>query len=111
MSPNGRWIAYTRRARRAAQHPDGACPAPNGAIDERDGGSHPVWSPDGTRVYFDRDGALFGVDLSFPRVRAQGLEPVELPIRGFQQGYRRRQFDLLPDGKQFLMLFPLGSRS
>jgi hypothetical protein len=34
--------------------------------------------------------------------------PVGLPITGFIQGPLRRQYDLMPDGKQFLMLFPSG---
>jgi len=33
-------------------------------------------------------------------------EPVALPISGFQQTEMRRQYDLMPDGKGFLMLFP-----
>ncbi len=112
VSPNGRWIAYA--SNEGGPHNIWMEPLPRTGQRHRltrDGGSHPVWSPDGTRVYFDRDGALFGVDLSFAAAGPKASEPVELPIRGFQQGYRRRQFDLLPDGKQFLMLFPLGSRS
>jgi hypothetical protein len=41
-------------------------------------------------------------DLSAP------VEPTPLPIRGFVQGEYRRQFDLMPDGRRFLMLFPVG---
>ena len=75
------------------------------------GGSHPLWSPGGERLYFDRDAHLYSLDIKFTEAGPQGSEPKELPISGFQQGYRRRQFDLMPDGKQFLMLFPRGSRS
>ena len=32
--------------------------------------------------------------------------PVPLPIGGFIQGEARRQYDMTPDGKQFLMMFP-----
>jgi hypothetical protein len=34
-----------------------------------------------------------------------------MPITGFVQpsGTYRRQFDITPDGKQFLMMFPLSS--
>jgi hypothetical protein len=32
-------------------------------------------------------------------------EPVPFPIKGFAQGEYRRQFDLMPNGQQFVMLF------
>jgi hypothetical protein len=31
-------------------------------------------------------------------------EPRPLPIKGFAQAEYRRQFDLMPDGRQFLVL-------
>jgi hypothetical protein len=34
-------------------------------------------------------------------------EPTPLPIKGFAQAEYRRQFDLMPDGRQFLVLFPI----
>jgi len=34
-------------------------------------------------------------------------DPVALPIKGFAQGEYRRQFDLMPNGRQFVMLFPI----
>jgi hypothetical protein len=34
-------------------------------------------------------------------------EPTPLPIKGFAQAEYRRQFDLMPDGHQFLVLFPV----
>ena len=68
----------------------------------RDGGSHPLWAPDGQSVYFDRGQQLF-------RLKVTAREPVPLPIKGFQQAEYRRQFDLMPNGRQFLMLFPVKS--
>jgi hypothetical protein len=49
---------------------------------------------------------MFRLDLT-PGETPRAGEPVELPISGFQQGERRRQFDITPDGKSFLMLFPV----
>jgi hypothetical protein len=34
-------------------------------------------------------------------------EPTPLPITGFAQAEYRRQFDLMPGGRQFLVLFPI----
>jgi hypothetical protein len=33
-------------------------------------------------------------------------DPVRIPISGFIQDPARRQYDITPDGKQFLMKFP-----
>ncbi len=33
-------------------------------------------------------------------------DPAPLPIQGFEQRDLRRQYDLTPDGKGFVMLFP-----
>ena len=72
----------------------------------RDGGSHPMWAPDGRSLYFDRDHQLFRLALNRNDMSSR-VEPVPLPIKGFAQAEYRRQFDLLPDGRQFLLLFPI----
>ena len=119
VSPDGRWIAYA--SNEAGRHdiwleplvttpPRAGTAEPTRHRLTTSGGSHPVWAPDGTHLYFDRDGELWSLALTFTDKGPRAEAPVALPIRGFQQGYRRRQFDLLPDGKQFLMLFPRGYR-
>jgi eukaryotic-like serine/threonine-protein kinase len=73
----------------------------------RQGGANPQWSPDGTKLYYDQGGRLYSINVSLEdqAPRAAG-EPVALPIAGFVQTGVRRQYDLMPDGKGFLMLFP-----
>ena len=57
------------------------------------GGEHPVWSPDGREIYFDRDNRLFSVTVKTgPTVT--GGDAMSLPITGFVQGAGRRQFDI-----------------
>ena len=34
-------------------------------------------------------------------------QPSPLPIEGFAQAEYRRQFDLMPDGRRFLVLLPM----
>lgn len=115
ISPDGRWIAYS--SNETGVHEVWAEPLP--ATGERirvthEGASHPVWARDGRSLFFDRGGTLFRVPFDVvvkavgegePNREVKVGEPRALPISGFQQGYRRRQFDLMPDGAHFLMLF------
>ncbi len=108
VSRDGRWIAYA--SNETGRYEVWAEPLPqNGKRVQltREGGAHPVWAPDGSALYYDQGGRMHRLD-----VRAQGGElrageAVPLPITGFQQGPLRRQFDLTPDGRSFVMLFPV----
>ena len=62
--------------------------------------------PDGRSLYFDRDHQMFQLAVNVSDPSSIG-EPVALPIKGFVQAEYRRQFDLMPNGRQFLMLFPV----
>ena len=72
----------------------------------RDGGSHPLWAPDGQTLYFDRDHQMFRLTVNTQDMASIG-DATPLPITGFAQAEYRRQFDLMPDGRQFLVLFPM----
>lgn len=71
-----------------------------------EGGGHPLWSRDGRTIYFDRDARMFRIGFDPATGRASGMAEA-LPVAGFVQGEYRRQFELMPDGQRFLMLFPL----
>lgn len=106
VSRDGRWIAYA--SNETGRHEVWAEPLPqNGKRFQltRQGGAHPVWAPDGSAIFFDQGGRMFRLDLLTEAGELRAGEPVQLPVTGFQQGPLRRQFDLLPDGKSFLMLF------
>jgi Tol biopolymer transport system component len=105
-SPDGRWMAYA--SNETGRYEVWLEPLPRtGARYQltRDGGSHPLWLPDGRSLYFDRDHQLFklAVNLKDP---SSAWTPVALPIKGFVQAEYRRQFDLMPNGRQFLALVP-----
>jgi hypothetical protein len=76
----------------------------------REGGSHPLWAPDGRSLYFDRDHQMFRLALNTRDMTAIG-EPTPLPIKGFAQAEYRRQFELMPDGRQLLVLIPIAASS
>lgn len=104
VSPDGQWLAY-------ASNETGrfevwvallADPDERFRVTEQ-GGGHPLWSPDGNTLYFDRGNRLYAVEIErrdTPRIG----EPVALPIAGFEQGEARRRFDLAPNGRQFLLV-------
>ena len=106
LSPDGRWIAYVSAESGRLEVYVRPFPAGTPAVQvSHNGGGHPLWSPDQKELYFDNNGRMFAVSINtVPTFTAAA--PRELPIQGFVQGPLRRQYDLTPDGKQFLMLFP-----
>ena len=109
ISPDGKWIAYS--SNETGRQEIWAEPLPQTGKRlqlTKDGGRHPLWSPDGQKLYFDQGGNMYRLDLTLAADTLQFGAPVTLPISGFQQGDLRRQFDLMPDGNAFLMMFALG---
>jgi eukaryotic-like serine/threonine-protein kinase len=107
VSPDGRWLAYV--SNETGRLEVWLEPLPRTGERHRltrRGGEHPLWSPDGETLYFDRDHRLYrvGVDLDG---RFEAGAPEALPITGFEQGEYRRQYDLMPDGRRFLMMYPI----
>lgn len=109
ISPDGRWIAYSSNETGRQEVWVEPLPPQAGKRYQmtKTGGRHPLWAPDGKTIFFDQDGQMFGVAVDLAANAPRAGEPKSLPIRGFQQGDLRRQFDLMPDGKRFVMLFPL----
>jgi Tol biopolymer transport system component len=108
ISPDGKWLAYA--SNETGRQEVWAEPLPQTGKRfqlTKDGGRHPMWSPDGRKIYFDQDGRMYRLELTINPESIQPTAPAALPITGFLQGDLRRQFDLMPDGKAFLMLFPV----
>jgi Tol biopolymer transport system component len=109
VSPDGRWMAYA--SNETGRYEVWLEPVPRTGVRHqltRDGGSHPLWATDGRALYFDRDHQMFRLDVN-TKDPSSKAEPVPLPIKGFAQAEYRRQFDLMPNGRQFLMLFPVSA--
>ena len=105
FSPDGTWLAYE-----SFEHGTPEIylePWPRNGTRTRltaGGGRRPLWSADGTEIFFDRDDArIYAVRVQTGTPIRAGT-PVALPIKDFIQGGARRQYDLMPDGR-FLMLF------
>lgn len=109
ISPDGKWLAYV--SNETGRQEVWLEPMPQTGKRyqlTKNGGAHPEWSPDGKSIYFDQGGQVYRMDLTTGGEPKAG-NPVGLPIRGFQQGDLRRQYDLMPDGKGFVMLFPVST--
>jgi eukaryotic-like serine/threonine-protein kinase len=109
IAPNGHWIAYTSDETGRPEVWLEPLPITGKRLQlTKNGGSHPQWSPDGAKLYFDQDDQMFQMDITTSGEPKVG-DPVALPIKGFRQAELRRQYDLTPDGKGFVMLFPAGA--
>jgi Tol biopolymer transport system component len=110
VSPDGRWMAYA--SNETGRYEVWLEPLPSSGKRfqlTRNGGSHPLWAPDGQSLYFDRARQLFQLKVNL-KDPSSVVEPIELPIKGFVQAEYRRQFDLMPNGKQFLVLIPAAAQ-
>jgi Tol biopolymer transport system component len=107
VSPDGTWMAYA--SNETGRYEVWIEPFPQTGTRyqiTRDGGSHPMWLPDGQALYFDRDHQMFRLAVNTKDMSSRA-EPTPLPITAFAQAEYRRQFDLMPGGRQFLVLFPI----
>jgi Tol biopolymer transport system component len=107
FSPDGKWLAYV--SNESGIYEVYVQPFPTTGQNFKistNGGYHPMWSPDGTKLYFDNNNQMFVSTVQSAPAFKSGL-PVRTPIEGFQGGgaNARRRYDMTEDGKQFVMLF------
>jgi eukaryotic-like serine/threonine-protein kinase len=108
FSPDGRWVLYeSDESGKMEVYIQPYPPVPSVKFQvTRDGGHSPVWSPsNGKEVFFVKDGNLFSVAVETQPSPSFSM-PVKLPITGFIQPEGVRQYDVTPDGKQFVMIVP-----
>jgi Tol biopolymer transport system component len=123
LSPDGRWLAYELRHENKSNVFVDPFPATGAHHPVTiDGGSNPMWSPNGKRLFYVRETAeetrregttfysveVLQTDASFEHGKPNTLFSVDgLFIRGSLAG---NIVDLSPDGKQFVtLLLPPGS--
>ena len=109
FSPDGKWLAYY--SNESGDVEVYVQPFPKTGAKHRitqQGGTVPLWSPDGKELFYQNLGLLRGIDITTDGAFAFGNEQA-LGMQGFQWfGRGIRAYDITPDGQRFLMIFPLG---
>jgi Tol biopolymer transport system component len=106
LSPNGKWLAYSTNESTIPQVMVRPFPGPGGATQVSvDGGTEPVWSPDGKQLYYRRGRQVIAVSFSADSVVTLGARRmlfdgpfVTLGMGGHQS------MGVSPDGKRFALL-------
>ncbi len=105
FSPDGRWVAWTSAERGAPPEVYvTSFPSIGGRIQiSEGGGDEPVWSPDGTRLFFRNGQQAYVVDVD-TRDGFEHSRPRPLFRGGFQNGVQQSgAFDVSSDGDRLLM--------
>ncbi len=108
FSPNGQWLAYV--SDELGLNHVYVSPFPNPdvryLVSEDEGGVQPVWSPDGTELFYRSGNRMMAVSVqtepTFRAGRPEVLFEGRYVITRFQPGYQ--YYDISPDGQRFLMI-------
>jgi Tol biopolymer transport system component len=109
ISPDGRWIAFASDESGAFQVYVTPLPGPGGRYQvSTEGGTAPVWSPDGRRLYYGSAGRLLSATLAFVPTFAVTARETIFEI-GSSLPPAHANYDITRDGKRFVMLRPTGA--
>jgi eukaryotic-like serine/threonine-protein kinase len=112
ISPDGRWIAFVTDESGRNQVVVQPFPGPGPRVQlSAVGGSEPVWSRDGTRVFFRGDGVLMAARVrTTPTLSVVGRD--SLFVDDFVHSSNpHANFDVAPDGAHLLMLRPVSEET
>ena len=111
FSPDGRWVAYMSTETGSTNPQVYVQPYPaTGAKYQitTKGGAAPLWSPDGKQIFYWWSGKIFAIDVRTEPAFSFG-QPSPLPFpQVAQTAPGLRNFDITPDGRQFLII-PFGN--
>ena len=112
LSPNGEWLAYAAGLSPSAAdiYVEPFPPTGSRRRISQDGGLWPLWSPEGSELFYrpaNTSGVrrLRSVDIVTQPAFAFSNEQA-LPVQGFNVVSFYRDYDMSPDGELLLMVFP-----
>jgi Tol biopolymer transport system component len=109
LSPDGRWIVYTSDESGTAEIYLRAVDAPAEKLQlSISGGSEPLWSRDGKRIFFRSGTAFHAVDVTMGTVAPSAGAPHRLFEGDYLYGSEAQGYDVGPDGT-FVLLQRNGS--
>jgi Tol biopolymer transport system component len=115
FSPDGRWLAYASDEVAAGTYRVYVQPVPPSGAKYQvsaDASTCPAWAPDGKELIYTRYATrfLFAADIHTAPGFSLG-QPTVIRADAMEQSTSvlRRQFDVMPDGKQFLVVLPSNS--
>ena len=78
----------------------------------RNGGAWPVWSPLGKELFYRLNvGQANAASIKAVTITTEPVPSFtsdkDLPIQGFALAQNYREYDVLPNGKEFVMVFPV----
>ena len=109
FSPDGRWVAYTSNEAGSTEVFVRPFPGPGGRTQiSADGGTDPVWAPDGRRLFYlngtELTAATLGTEQDLRVLSRDKLFAADVTAGGIHAN-----FDVARDGRHFLMLRSSGS--
>ena len=117
FSPDGKWIAYASNNANEANTTFGIYvqpypPTGNRYEISRNGGAWPVWHPLGNELFYRLN--VGQANAATIKAVAITTNPVpgftsdkDLPIQGFVLATNYREYDVMPNGKEFVAVFPV----
>ena len=109
VSPDGRWIAFVTDESGANQVVVQPFPGPGGRIQvSGNGGTEPVWSRDGRRLFYRGDGRLMAASVRTDPTFAVVARDTVFADRYIFANNPHANYDVMPDGEHFVMLQSAG---
>jgi Tol biopolymer transport system component len=106
ISPDGRWVAYVSDEAGEARVFVHSFPTPTGQRAVSPGvGMHPVWSPDGDRIYYRDNERMWSVDVTYEPTFVVSAPTPLFEVGSFELNIasgRARAWDIHPDGDRFI---------
>jgi serine/threonine-protein kinase len=106
LSPDGRWLAYTRKEAGQWQIYVQSFPDLQGKWQiSTEGGMEPVWSRNGKELFYRADNKIMAVTIATATgFQASPPQPVFTGLSSFNVGILLPTYDVSPDGQRIVML-------